>query len=98
MQGEDLTQLFGKQQVPAWRQRFFYEHHYSHKGKIPQTEGVIEDQYKYLRYLDPEPDYEVLYDVKEDPHEVENLADNPAYQTILEELRNHWTYFKKNLQ
>ena len=97
MQGEDLTQLFGMES-PAWRPRFFYEHHYSHKGKIPQTEGVIEEQYKYLRYLDPEPDYEVLYDVKEDPHEIENLADDPAYQSVLEELRKHWDALRKSLQ
>lgn len=31
---------------------------------------------------------EALYDIKNDPHEVNNLATNPAYQSALQDLRN----------
>jgi arylsulfatase A-like enzyme len=95
MQGMDLTRLIDK---PAsdWRQDFFYEHLYSHDGKIPQTEGVVGERYKYLRYLEPNPDYEVLYDDQEDPDEIENLADDPAYQDVLKKMRDRYKELKEN--
>ncbi|MEL6591513.1 MAG: sulfatase-like hydrolase/transferase [Bacteroidota bacterium] len=34
---------------------------------------------------------EELYDLEQDPHETKNLAADPAYQTQLEQMRNHLT-------
>ncbi len=37
-----------------------------------------------------QPVYEELYNLKNDPSELTNLANNPEYKNILEELRNEW--------
>jgi hypothetical protein len=31
---------------------------------------------------------EQLFDTKDDPHEITNLADNPAYQAVLRQMRS----------
>lgn len=93
MQGMALTRLIDGS-VQDWRQHSFYEHLYSHHGTIPQTEGVIGERYKYLRYVEPDPDYEVLYDGLEDPNEIENRASDPAYQDELRQMRTRYRELK----
>jgi len=39
-----------------------------------------------------------LYDLENDPHEVRNLADNPKYKTVLEELKAKLRAFQKRTQ
>ena len=39
-------------------------------------------------FFEPRPP-ECLYDLEQDPHEVNNLAANPAYKDILKEMREH---------
>ncbi len=41
-------------------------------------------QQLYMRQIKP---IEELYDLKEDPHELNNLADSPAHRQVLEQLR-----------
>jgi len=45
-------------------------------------------------YFQPRPDEE-LYDLKNDPHELNNLADDPEYQDELERLRDELLAFMK---
>ena len=54
--------------------------------EIPSSEGVRTDEWKYFRYrfIDAP---EELYNLDNDPLETTNLANNSAYQKILEELR-----------
>ncbi len=85
MQGKSLQPLvWGKS--PAWRDEFFYEHCFQFSA-IPKSEGVVTKRYKYLRYIDSEPMFEELYDLKTDPHEEHNLAQDPNYQNLLEDMR-----------
>lgn len=95
VQGMDLTRLIG-QPVPDWRQDFFYEHLYGHNGKIPRTEGVVGERYKYLRYLDPDPDFEVLYDNQKDPNEIVNLAEDEAYRDQISKMSMRYHELKEN--
>jgi arylsulfatase A-like enzyme len=79
MQGMDLEN-------PAKaRDYFFYEHTYDKSPKIPQSEGIVTKDFKYLNYI--EHNYEELYNVKTDPHETKNLAADPKYKQKLNELR-----------
>lgn len=82
MQGKSLRPLISGENVD-WREEFLYEHLLYLKNTggwyvyIPQTEGVVTDDYKYMRYFyhnDPHnPMYEELYNTKEDPKEKKNL-------------------------
>lgn len=84
MQGRSLVPLLeGKR--PRWRQAFFYEHRFAHQ-RIPQSEGVVGPRYKYLRYIDTEPLQEELFDLREDPHEIHNLAKEPAHQGLRDRM------------
>lgn len=92
MQGEDLLKLV-QQKTPA-RKDFFYEHNYAQSPRIPNIEGVVGQEFKYMLY--PEHGYEELYNTKTDPHETTNLATNPKYKAKLEELRQRYKLLKAN--
>ena len=88
MQGENLMPVLeGKS--PAWRTEFFYEHLFNHKT-IPRTEGVRDQRYKYIRFVDSEPLYEELYDLEKDPDEADNLAKSFEHTKTLEAMRKKW--------
>lgn len=89
MQGSSLLPLV-RDQVAALRSDFFFEHPFEYQGRIPRSEGVIGGRYKYLRYLDPEPDHEVIFDLEADPLETTNLAPDPRYLAVLERLRERY--------
>lgn len=85
MQGKSLKPLVSGKS-PAWRDEFFYEHRFQFSA-IPKSEGVVTKRYKYLRYIESEPMFEELYDLKTDPHEEHNLARDPNCQDLLEDMR-----------
>lgn len=94
MQGMSLLPLTAESPEssdrPAWREDWFYEHHYGHKGRIPRTEGVRGTRWKYTRYLDSDPLYEELFDLVRDPHEQDNLAKDRAHADRLQQMRRRW--------
>ena len=55
---------------------------------IPPSEGVRTKDFKYFRYVNDK-SWEELYDLKNDPKEINNLAKNPKYSTILAEMRQN---------
>jgi len=87
MQGRSLVPLLRGEVPPDWRTDFFVEHLYDHP-QIPKHEGVRGERYKYARYFEQTPIYEELYDLLEDPMETINLAGDPAYLDILNQLRH----------
>jgi arylsulfatase A-like enzyme len=70
----------------AWRIDWFYEHHYSHGGTIPPSEGVRTERWKYIRWT------------AADPLEEHNLTDDPAHQETLLELRGRWQELREELR
>jgi arylsulfatase A-like enzyme len=93
MQGQNLLPLIRGEQGD-WREEFFYEHHYRHR-RIPPTEAVRTDRWKYIRYVETQPLYEELYDLKADPAETRNLANQPEYRPYLLEMRAKWTRLRQ---
>ena len=89
MQGRSLTPLLAGS-APQWRDDFFYEHHYGHHGRIPKTEGVRTTDWKYVRYIETDPLVEELFDLQNDPGELNNLASDEAHQSRLETMRSRW--------
>ena len=53
---------------------------------IPPSEGVRTQDWKYLRYVNDQ-SIEELYDLKKDPQETRNLAEEAKYQETLAEMR-----------
>jgi arylsulfatase A-like enzyme len=86
MQGRSLVPLLAGESPADWRRYFFVEHLFDHPAP-PKHEGVRGERFKYARYFEQVPVYEELYDLLEDPLETSNLAADPDYLEILEELR-----------
>lgn len=99
MQGRSLVSLLQGQR-PEWRGEWFYEHHYGPERDIPipPSEGVRTTRWKYVRYLEPYPFYEELYDLETDPHEKHNLALEEAYKDQLAQLRERWQAWRAALE
>jgi arylsulfatase A-like enzyme len=84
-QGRSLVPLL-RGAATDWRRDFFCEHLFVHPD-IPQWEGVRGERYVYARYFTQNPVYEFLHDLKEDPHELRNLARDRDRQQLLERMR-----------
>ena len=102
MQGRSLGPLVRGEAAPDWRTEFFYEHLFGYDGRIPRTEGVIGERYKYLVYIDPDPPVETLFDTVADPGETNNLvpeaASDPALADVLDRMRRRWAAFCESLR
>jgi arylsulfatase A-like enzyme len=94
--GRDLSPL-ARGESPAWRTEWFYEHLFEHP-KIPRTEGVRGERWKYCRFLESEPLYEELYDLVNDPGEELNLAGSPEHTQQLEQMRQRRIVWIESLQ
>lgn len=85
MQGRSLVPLL-KGDARDWPTDFFYEHFFrpsrlkTNKDNIPRSEGLRTERWKYVHYFDEQPPYEQLFDLENDPHEIENLASASRYQ------------------
>jgi len=96
MQGRSLGPLLERRGVD-WRQEWFYEHHFTAGGRIPESEGIRTRTWKYIRYINQEPLHEELYDLKHDPLEEHNLARDPNHQGKLNALRERWRIWHAHL-
>lgn len=98
MQGESWLPLLDNPATP-WRTDWFYEHTYTppKPDTIAKSEGVRTDRWKYIRWLDPKPHVEELFDLQNDPQELHNLAGDPTHQDTLRQLRERYQYWRKTL-
>ena len=101
MHGRDLTPLL-KDPSTAWDHPAFYEFTGEHYGSavakvvnespkdavyhdVPWYVVVREDRWKYIRYLEPGV-IDELYDMKNDPEELTNLASKPEHKELIARL------------
>ena len=84
-QGKSLCEYTVKDNVILERPLILFEHLWNFKD-IPSSEGVRTEKWKYFRYRFIKAPEE-LYDLENDPKEINNLAGDPAYKEILSSLR-----------
>jgi arylsulfatase A-like enzyme len=84
-QGLDLTPFLRGTTPTTWRDEMFFEHVFLRP--TISWEGVRTTRYKYARYFDQPLQDEWLHDLAADPDELVNLADDPAYAELLQEMR-----------
>jgi arylsulfatase A-like enzyme len=97
MQGHSLKPLTEGERID-WRKDWYYEHHFTANGTIPQSEGVRTEDWKYIRYIEFDPPYEELFHLASDTLEEHNLVNDRAAQRKLTELRARWAELKASLQ
>ncbi len=84
-QGRSLQPIVAGQPTPDWREETFHEH-VALRPRL-SWEGLRNPRFKYARYFDQQPPYEMLYDLRRDPDELQNIAGDPAYAATLEAMR-----------
>ena len=97
MQGRSLKPVLEGATPQDWRTEFFYEHH-SVKNRIPPSEAVRTQRWKYIRWMEPNPLVEELYDLEADPLEEHNLIADAKHAAILKELREKWASYRVSLK
>ena len=88
-QGHSLKPVVKSGKPDDWRTESFHEH-FAVRQRIPAFEGLRNEQFKYVRYVDNE-NHEFLHDLKNDPNELMNLAGDPNHQEILAAMRARTT-------
>lgn len=94
--GRDLMPLV-RGESPAWRQEWFYEHLFEHE-RVPRSEGVRTQDWKYFEFPDSDPPHEEMYHLAADPHETVNLAQSESHAATLEHLRARRSLWVENLE
>ena len=101
MQGRSLRSLINaKQEVGKWRDAVYYRFYHPGWGHTPH-EGVRTSRYKLIRFYAnpkaPREDYWELYDLKNDPKEMNNIyEDAPA--ELVGELRDKLIALRRELR
>jgi len=85
LQGESLRPIW-QNAATEWRDAVYYHYYEKGFGATPHY-GVRTDRYKLIHFYDVVDAWE-LYDLKNDPNEMNNLYSDPEYQEISRELRD----------
>lgn len=93
-QGQSFASLLTGHTPDDWRNSMYYRYYYSHFETEPHY-GVRTYDHKLI-YYDRIDQWE-LYDLKEDPAEMVNLYNDPAYQTLAEDLKTELNRLQKEL-
>ena len=94
MQGRDIAPLYLADKAPEWREEFFYEHPTLQNANfIPASEALVRKDWKYFYW--PETQTEQLFDLKNDPHEENDLVADPAQAVRLAEMRGRFKELKE---
>ncbi len=86
-EGASLLPLAKGEQVDSWREDLLYEYYWEFNYPMtPTTFALRTDDYKLIQYHGVW-DTEELYDIKNDPKEMRNLIEDPAYLEVRVKLR-----------
>lgn len=81
MQGRSFLGLVADGQRGGWREALYY-HYHDHMGehRVPAHYGIRTERYKLIHYY-KDGEWE-LFDLQQDPDELENLYGKPAYREL----------------
>lgn len=85
-QGRSLQPIVAGGKPADWRTETFHEH-FAVRTRIPAFEGVRNEKFKYVRYVD-DANHEFLHDLENDPNELINLAYDPKHAAMLITMRS----------
>ncbi|MEM6844964.1 MAG: family 78 glycoside hydrolase catalytic domain [Bacteroidota bacterium] len=84
-QGKSLQPIVSGESTSLSRDTALIEHLWEFEN-IPPSEGVRTAGWKYFRYINDKSSEELYY-LTDDPQEINNLADDPSYQDVLNQMQ-----------
>jgi arylsulfatase A-like enzyme len=86
MQGESMVPLLKGETPATWRKEHYY-HYYEYPAvhSVKRHYGISTEQYKLIHFYYDIDEWE-LYDFKNDPMEMKNLFNDPAYTSVKDDL------------
>jgi arylsulfatase A-like enzyme len=97
MQGESLVPVLKGKTPSTWRKEHYY-HYYEYPAvhSVKRHYGISTERYKLIHFYYDIDEWE-LFDIKDDPQEMKNVYNDPAYASIrtnlhkqLEKLREKY--------
>ena len=87
IQGESLVPLLKGQSPDTWRKSLYY-HYYEYPAThmVKKHYGVRTDRYKLMHFYDDIDSWE-MYDLQNDPNELNNIYEDPQYAEVLAGLK-----------
>jgi arylsulfatase A-like enzyme len=94
MQGESMVPLF-RGDTDSWREAVLY-HYYEYPSwhMVKRHYGIVTKKYKLIHFYYDVDEWE-LYDLEKDSTEMNNVYNDPAYATVIAELKVQLTSLRK---
>ncbi|MBK9390984.1 MAG: DUF4976 domain-containing protein, partial [Bacteroidetes bacterium] len=86
MQGASMVPLLKGETPSSWRKEHYY-HYYEYPAvhSVKRHYGISTEQYKLIHFYYDIDEWE-LFDFKNDPMEMRNLYNDPAYASVKDDL------------
>jgi arylsulfatase A-like enzyme len=96
IQGRSFRPLLEGKHPRDWRKTMYYRYyHYPQDHRVQQHYGVRNDRYKLIYYH--RINQWELFDLKKDPHELNNVYADPSYAGTIKELKREMESLRKEL-
>ncbi|MPM90928.1 hypothetical protein SDC9_138051 [bioreactor metagenome] len=87
MDGESFLPLLTGKKVKNWRKSLFYHYfEYPAEHAVRRHYGVRTERYKLIKFYGHDIDNWELYDLQNDPREMNNIYNHPSYAKVQKEL------------
>ena len=96
IQGKSLVPLLkGEKTIGKWRDAIYYHfHEYPAEHAVKRHYGVRTERYKLIHFYNDIDTWE-LYDLQEDPTEMKNVYDDPAYAKVRKQMHKKLEQMQK---
>ncbi len=100
LQGSSLIPLFDGDTPDDWRDHIYYRYYQEMNSfhRVARHEGVRGERYKLIHFTEPGFEGYELFDLQEDPNELENRIDDPELSAEKERLQTELREKRQELQ